>query len=99
MRRRAGVRIFFVALVALLVGAHFYARAQFVPPAPDYANPAAWAALPGHPSGADAVPAGVAPPGKAPYPVDAFFIHPTTFLAFGQANAAYDQGGLSGAAI
>jgi hypothetical protein len=99
MRRRAGVGSIVVALVLLLLGARFYARAQFVPPAPDYANPAAWAVLPGHPSGADAVPAGVPPPGNAPHKVDAFFIHPTTFLALDQANAAYDQGGLSGAAV
>jgi len=99
MRRRAGIWAFVAVLLALLVGAHFYARAQFVPPAPNYANPAAWAALPGRASGADAVPAGVAPPGNAPRHVDAFFIHPTTFLALGQVNAAFDQGGLSGAAV
>jgi hypothetical protein len=99
MRRRTGISVIAAAIVALLIGARFHARAQFVPPAPDYANPVAWAALPGHPSGADAVPAGVAPPGNAPRQVDAFFIHPTTFLALDQANAAYDQGGLSGAAV
>ena len=99
MRRRTGAKAFIAALAVLLLGVHFCARAQRVPPAPNYADNAAWAALPGHPSGADAVPAGVPRPGNTPHRVDAFFIHPTTFLALTQPNAAYDQGGLSGAAV
>jgi hypothetical protein len=99
MRRRTGIKALISVCAVLLIGVHFCARAQRVPPAPDYADPAAWAALPGHPSGADATPAGVPAPGNGPHHADTFFIHPTTFLALAQANAAYDQGGLSGAAV
>jgi hypothetical protein len=52
------------------------------PPAPNYADPSAWAALPGadHPDAADLVPAGETVgdlQGEAA--VDVFYIHPTTF--------------------
>lgn len=50
-------------------------------PAPDYADPSSWAALPDRDDLADLVPAGVAPrnPGVRPE-VDVFFIHPTGYL-------------------
>jgi Protein of unknown function (DUF3089) len=70
------------------------------PPAPDYAQPASWAAWPGRPSGADAVPAGLAvttlPEADK---VDVFFIHPTTDLRSGIGNARYDEPGATGERI
>lgn len=68
--------------------------ADSTPPAPDYARPDAWAAWPGRPSGADAVPPGLDP---AVLPeaqkVDVFFIHPTTYLSNAKPNARYDEPG------
>ena len=52
------------------------------PPAPNYADPSAWAALPGpeHPDAADLVPAGESIGDRqAQAAVDVFYIHPTTF--------------------
>lgn len=48
-------------------------------PDPDYAQASSWAALPGKPSPADFVPAGVAAP-PADRGVDVFFIHPTGYM-------------------
>ena len=48
-------------------------------PAPDYTDPANWAALPGHYDPSDLVPDGVTPR-ETEAPVDVFFIHPTGFL-------------------
>lgn len=48
------------------------------PKAPDYAEPAAWAALPGRMDSADLVPHTMAPGPAAPPQADVFFIHPTT---------------------
>jgi len=52
------------------------------PPAPNYADPSAWAALPGpeHTDAADLVPAGdnIAD-GQAEAMVDVFYLHPTTY--------------------
>jgi len=59
-----------------------------VPPAPDYADAASWAARPGAPNGADMRPAGVSP--MEPLPVDIFFIHPTTYLEKDYWNAPID---------
>lgn len=50
-----------------------------VPPAPDYATPLAWAALPSRPDFADFVVEG-ATDGQATSEVDVFFLYPTTFL-------------------
>lgn len=73
------------------------------PPAPNYADPVTWAALPGpaHPDAADAVPAGEVPgDGQDAALVDVFYIHPTTFrsrahwnqdLADAETNAATDM--------
>src|SRR5665213_3822505 len=56
------------------------------PPVPDYANRAAWGALPDVQDATD-----VAPPGEAiagaGAPVDVFFVHPTTFFS----NSAWNQ--------
>lgn len=64
------------------------------PPAPDYAQPASWAAWPGRSSGAESVPQGVDdPPLAADERVDVFFIHPTTYLSLTIGNAHYDEAG------
>lgn len=59
-----------------------------VPPAPDYADAASWAARPGTPNGAEMRPEGVAKLEKLP--VDVFFIHPTTYLEKEYWNAPID---------
>jgi hypothetical protein len=70
------------------------------PPAPDYAQAAAWAAWPGRPSGADSLAPGLA---DASLPqserVDVFFIHPTTYLTGSEPNARYDEPGMTSTQI
>lgn len=64
------------------------------PPAPDYAQTNAWAAWPGRPSDADAIPPGIsAPVAEKSRPVDVFFIHPTTYLSGSAPNARYHEPG------
>jgi hypothetical protein len=65
---------------------------------PDYADANAWAAWPGRPSGADAVPAGT-PTTQVAAEADVFFVHPTTFLAPRVGNAAYDATGIPKLAV
>jgi hypothetical protein len=81
--------------MAVLLLAAGVATAHAAPPAPDYAQPGAWAAWPGRPSGADAHPPGI---GSAPLSpdtqADVFFIHPTTYLKGDESNARYDEPGL-----
>ncbi|NWG45643.1 MAG: DUF3089 domain-containing protein [Alphaproteobacteria bacterium] len=55
-----------------------------LPPAPDYADPRAWAALPFRVDAADVAPQGLAPLPDDAAPADVFYIHPTTY--FGNAN-------------
>ncbi|HVV34412.1 MAG TPA: DUF3089 domain-containing protein [Vitreimonas sp.] len=64
------------------------------PPAPDYSQTAAWAALPGQASDANDVPQGLPSPHTGDVAV--FFIHPTTDLSMTISNAAYDEGGRAG---
>ncbi|MCJ1961517.1 DUF3089 domain-containing protein [Novosphingobium mangrovi (ex Hu et al. 2023)] len=56
------------------------------PPAPDYANPRAWAAWPGRPSRALQQPGGGLAEGSA-HAVDVFYVHPTSFLSRSAWNA------------
>lgn len=64
------------------------------PPAPDYSEPASWAAWPGRSSGADSVPQELDDPAlTAEERVDVFFIHPTTYLSLSVGNARYDESG------
>ena len=67
------------------------------PIAPDYSQPAAWAAYPGRSSHAQDIPQGVAA-GSGQH-VAVFFIHPTTFLAPVIANAPFNEGGEVGARV
>src|SRR5262249_16253736 len=65
-------------------------------PAPDYASASAWAAWPGRPGGANAVPANFpAHDRQAEARGDVFFIHPTTYLYLLPGNAPYDAAGRS----
>jgi len=73
------------------------------PPAPDYASPRSWAALPGRESRADALPphsgAVAAGPDAA---ADAFFVHPTTWFWRTRWNAPIDgwlTGQITGATL
>jgi hypothetical protein len=67
-----------------------------VPPAPNYANPDTWAAWPGRPSGAEAVPSDAHQANQqAIARVDVFFVHPTTFLSLRVGNTAHDAGGIA----
>jgi hypothetical protein len=61
------------------------------PPAPDYSDPANWAALPGREDDADVVPAGVTPSDQMAMPADVFFIHPTTYFGRTHWNQPLDD--------
>jgi hypothetical protein len=62
------------------------------PPAPDYANPAHWAALPDRADAADLVPEGDAfGDRQASAKVDVFYIHPTTYRGKEFWNQALDD--------
>jgi hypothetical protein len=52
---------------------------QVAPPAPDYANPDAWAALPQRADNADRTPVASLPDNQSTAPADVFFLHPTTY--------------------
>ena len=56
-------------------------------PAPDYGEESSWDALPSTSDGADAVPAGCGEDRQAEAPVDAFYVHPTSFFS-SRPNAA-----------
>jgi hypothetical protein len=78
--------IFFkAAILLLLVSASSCAsvpRGTFghdIPKAPDYGDPANWAALPDRKDSADAVPIADWKDAQSDAPVDIFFIHPTTY--------------------
>jgi hypothetical protein len=73
------------------------APAAEIPPAPDYASPAAWAALPERPGRAADRPEGVPAATRAEAPV--FFVHPTTDLSPTSGNARFDAGGEVGARV
>src|SRR6202008_1474143 len=79
------------ALLGFLVAASIAAGSP--PPAPDYASPAAWAAWPGRASTAEEVPPGTPAVPASERSADVFFVHPTTYLATGVANARYDEPG------
>ncbi len=87
-----------VALLLLKLGCPAAAAEEVAPPpAPDYSQPAAWAAWPHRPSDADAVAPGLA---DAALPeqekADVFFIHPTTYLSGSAENARFDEAGSPG---
>lgn len=50
-----------------------------LPPAPDYAAPRAWLALPGRNGLERSTPVGMTPIDERTAPADVFFVHPTTF--------------------
>ena len=64
-------------------------RSTPAPPAPDYAEPSAWAALPETRDGADATPPGERDH-QASARADVFFVHPTTYYERAW-NAAHDD--------
>ena len=67
-------------------------RVSFSPttasPAPEYRDPTAWAVLPDAPAKSMLTPPGVAAIAPGDAPVDAFFVHPTTFFGATAWNAA-----------
>ncbi|MDB5432971.1 MAG: hypothetical protein JWP35_4087 [Caulobacter sp.] len=73
--------------------------AAAAPPAPDYADDAAWAGLPDRADAVDVAPDG-STDGQAGAKVDVFFVHPTTYFGKEGWNAAYlDQGGAGVAGV
>ena len=63
-----------------------------VPPAPDYASPDAWAALPDRADNADVVPSDSSiTDNQADSQVDVFFVHPTTYYQNEMWNARFDE--------
>jgi hypothetical protein len=77
------------AVLAWLFAPHHGWDLSLKAPAPDYAKPSSWAALPSNPGLAGRVPAGIAPPPKDP-PVDVFFIHPTGYTSGAEWNSPLD---------
>jgi hypothetical protein len=65
-------------------------ESQVPPPAPDYADPQSWAALPDRDDWADQVPPGLQDR-QADARVDVFFVHPTTFYRGSSFNAPIDD--------
>lgn len=63
------------------------------PPAPDFAEKAAWFALPGRDGIERSVPPGFKAIDEAAAPADVFFIHPTMYLKNDVWNARYDVAG------
>lgn len=61
------------------------------PPAPDYADPRAWAARPDVTDASDVAPPGLAMADPKATLVDAFFVHPTTFFSGDAYNASIDD--------
>lgn len=76
-------------VVAAIFGPHHGWDLTYKAPAPDYAEEGSWAALPGKPSPATLVPAGVAPSPADPK-VDVFFIHPTGYMNGADWNSPLD---------
>jgi len=93
----AGVGVVYgqrLGLLAALVFAHAPDEAfdaAKAPPAPDYADAASWAALPGKRDASDVAPPGEAIMDPAQAPADVFFIHPTSFFSNGKWNQKLDD--------
>ena len=89
----AAAAIFFTGntgkVVTLIFGPHHGWDLKYKASAPEYSDAAAWAALPGKPSQATLVPAGVAAPPADPK-VDVFFIHPTGYMNGADWNSPLD---------
>jgi Protein of unknown function (DUF3089) len=89
---RASIRLALLCLCAAATACVEVAAEP--PPAPDYAQPASWAAWPGRASGVESVPTDLT---DATLPeaqqADVFFIHPTTDLSLEATNARYDEPG------
>ena len=86
-----GARLALLAMLLLAHPPHTPFDRQTPPPAPDYAQAASWAALPGTPNATDATPAGVARADPAAAQVDVFFIYPTSFFSNDRWNAPLDD--------
>jgi hypothetical protein len=71
--------------------AHDFAAYE-APPAPDYGDPDAWAALPGHDNPALAEPSGLPVALTDERAADVFFVHPTTFISRRGWNAPVENG-------
>ncbi|MEQ9519893.1 MAG: DUF3089 domain-containing protein [Parvibaculum sp.] len=64
------------------------------PPAPDYATPEAWVALPDRADMADLLPPDTdIQDRQSDAEIDVFFVHPTTYYSDDQWNAAFDEQG------
>jgi hypothetical protein len=61
------------------------------PPAPDYSDPGAWAALPDTADGADLVLPGATTDGQAAAQADVFYVHPTNYVKNGNWNGPLDD--------
>jgi len=61
------------------------------PPAPDYADPSAWAVTPPAPAKAALAPPGVTTIVGDAADTDVFYVHPTTYFGTGNWNAAIDD--------
>ena len=92
------IALIWVALVAAalcaaprLVLPDLVRDASAMPLPPDYTEPQSWAALPQHADGADVVPAWCGTDGQSAAHLDAFFVHPTSYLIGSRDNAPLDD--------
>jgi hypothetical protein len=69
---------------------------QAPPAAPDYADDAAWSALPGREDAADVAPAALPAGDQRAAPADVFYLHPTSYLG-SRWNAPFDDPKVNGA--
>ncbi|MCF4167231.1 DUF3089 domain-containing protein [Zavarzinia compransoris] len=87
-----GAYHFRFALLSFMVTPSGRFDAAHVPPAPDYDDPDAWLALPDRADSADLVPKGAVPGDNQDHaPVDAFYVHPTTYVDAAGWNAPFDD--------
>ncbi len=70
--------------------------AQSPPPAPDYASPGSWSALPEREDSADRAPTGAAAVDQLRASVDVFYVHPTSYVG-SRWNASTDDTALNDA--
>jgi len=76
-------------VVSFLLKPRHNFRSDRISPAPDYGNPACWAALPGRINASDRVPPGFKEhPNPLKDEIDVFYIHPTGYLSQKRWNAS-----------
>lgn len=84
------------ALVRFTMTPRVLFEAEAPPPAPDYADPRSWSALPDRDDAGDAAPPGSPAVDQRRAPADVFYVHPTSYVG-GRWNARVDDAALNAA--